>query len=349
MARIRIAAVGDIMMWRRQIESAKRSQAGYSFDEMFQPVAGVLKNANLVIGNLETTLSGREGVYQKRNPRNGYPMFNCPDELAGALKRAGFHVLTTANNHCLDRGISGLRRTLNVLDQNGLAHTGTFRSREEAQTPLVRNVNGIRVGLLSYTYGTNGIKLPAGQTWAVNRIHNGKIIADVNRLRPQVDLLMVAMHFGQEFMRYPNQRQRDLVKLLLTHGADIVLGAHPHVLQPMSLKRLKGADGATKAQFVAYSLGNFVSDRMLNSLHSESGVIVQLAVEKGSQGPARVVGVSTVPTWVHRYQSGSRTHFRVLPIRRALNRQDSLLRSGDRATMQKVWRTTTQHLRMRSS
>lgn len=347
--RIRIAAVGDILMWRQQIESARRGQGRYSFDEMFQPIAGILNNANLVIGNLETTLSGREAVYQKRNPLNGYPMFNCPDELAGALKRAGFDVLTTANNHCLDRGVQGLKRTLNVLDRYGLAHTGTFRTREESQRMLIRTVQGIRFGIVAYTYGTNGLKTPASQTWSVNRIQEQKMVADVERLRPQVDVLIAAMHFGQEFMRYPNDRQRTLVNLLLNHGVDVVLGAHPHVLQPLAIRRVTDRKGVFKPRFVAYSLGNFVSVKMTKSVHSTSGVIVQITIEKSGDADAKVAAVQTVPTWVHQYSRNGRPHFRILPVRRFLQSKDPFLRESDRGTLHKVWRTTSSHLRLKSS
>jgi len=342
--KIRIAAVGDVLMWKRQIQSAKRSDGGYSFDDMFREVRPVLKKADLVIGNLETTLSGRESVYQQRNPHNGYPMFNCPDEVAAALRRAGFHILTTANNHCLDRGVAGLRRTLAVLDRHGIAHTGTFRTRKESLQPLIRTVKGIRIGLLSYTYGTNGLTADRDCWWAVNRIRPTQVMADVKRLRRQVDVLIVAMHFGQEFARYPNQRQKELVRLLFNHGVDVVLGAHPHVLQPLVFQPRLDRQGRMKPRFVAYSLGNFISDGMQGGLHSDSGAMVQLMVEKTTAGKTSVKALTTVPTWVHKHVQRGRLHFRVLPIGRVLKDPDHLLRDSDLDTMRRAWSITTRHL-----
>jgi hypothetical protein len=341
---IRITAVGDILMWRQQIASAKLvGKSGYSFHGMFQHVVPYLRNADLTIGNLETTLSGRETKYQKRNPRNGYPMFNCPDELAPALKRAGFHVLTTANNHCLDRGPSGLKRTLDVLDKYGLAHTGTFRTANEADTLLIMDVKGVKIGILAYTYGTNGI--PAPSSWMVNRIHEKKMLADLRAMRQKADLVMIALHFGSEFRRYPNDRQRKLVRFLMQNGADVILGCHPHVLQPMAIKRVTLADGVTKNKFVIYSLGNFISERMLNSLHSQSGVILKLSVTKKENGHTSVTGVQYIPTYTYKGTSKGKTFFRVLPVKKFLSNPNGTLSKQTLQTMRKVWKNTTSHLK----
>jgi len=307
---------------------------------MFREVAPYLRSADLTIGNLETTLSGREKRYQRRNPRTGWPMFNCPDELATALKRSGFHVLTTANNHCMDRGVRGLKRTLAVLDRHGLAHTGTFRTRQAARTPLIRRVKGFKVGILSYTYGTNKLPVPKDKPWLVNRIQRTKMLRDLKAIRGKADLVIVALHFGQEFRRFPNQQQRSLVRLLLRNGADVILGAHPHVLQPMAIKRVNG-----KRAFVIYSLGNFVSDRMLGSLRSESGVILLLTVRKTANGRATVSKVRYIPTWTQRYQVKGRQRFRVLPVRKSLRKPDSRVSKQNRTTLRKVWRQTTSHLK----
>ncbi len=159
-------------------------------------------------------------------------MFNCPNELAGTLKRAGLHVLTTANNHCMDRGVNGLKRTLQVLDQHQLYHTGTFRNPAEASKPLILNVKGIKIVILSYTYGTNYIPIPKNSPSIVNLIHPPKIVHDIHIVQPNVDVVIVSLHFGREFHRYPSDFQKGLVELLWKNGADIILGAHPHVIQP---------------------------------------------------------------------------------------------------------------------
>ncbi|KPV41982.1 CapA family protein [Alicyclobacillus ferrooxydans] len=344
---IHIAAVGDILMWQRQIHAAKvAGQNKYSFDSMFQPVAPFLRRADLTIGNLETTLSGRESTYQRRQPKTGWPMFNCPDELAPALKRAGFDVLVTANNHCMDRGISGLRRTLGVLDKVGIKHTGTYRTYAESQQYLIKNVKGIRVGILSYTYGTNGNKVPADARYAVNYIHMGKIKTDLKRIKQKSDVVIVVYHFGQEFHRYPNARQKALVKHAFQNGADIVFGVHPHVLQPTTLQWVAQSHGNKKRKFAIYSLGNFISDKMMSDPYSASGVIMNLQLQKQSNGTVTMQKITGIPTWVHKIHTKSRVKFRVLPVRKYLKTPDGLLTKSDIRTMHTVNRNTSVHLKV---
>lgn len=343
---IEIAAVGDILMWRRQIASAKVPRKDqYRFDSMFREVAPYLKKADLTIGNLETTLSGRDTTYQTRNPKTGFPMFNCPDELAATLKRAGFDVLTTANNHCMDRGVNGLKRTLNVLDKHGIAHTGTYRSYTASCDYLIKEVKGIRIGILAYTYGTNYIPVPKDQPWLVNRIHLNKMIRDIQHLKSkQADLIIVSLHFGKEFYRYPNQRQKDIVAKLLANGADIILGAHPHVLQPIVYRKIKDTAGTSKRKFAIYSLGNFISQMMWNNTHTLSSVILYLTVQKDDQGQTGVIGFRYVPTWVQERRTPYGTQYRVLPIRKFLKQPDSKLSAEDLQTMRRMLLNTTRHL-----
>ncbi|MCF6093091.1 CapA family protein [Microaerobacter geothermalis] len=337
--KVRIAAVGDILMWQKQIDSAQISGTNrYSFDGMFKEVASYLRKADLTIGNLETTFSGRERLYERKNPKTQYPMFNCPDELAGSLKRVGFDVLTTANNHCMDRSESGLRRTLQVLDSNEIKHTGTFRSVEESRKPLIIKVNGIKIGILAYTYGTN--YLPVPQSWMVNRIHDKKMKAEISYLKSRVDLVIIALHFGREFRHSPGYGQRTLVDNLLDWGADIILGSHPHVLQPMYVKDNK--------KLVIYSLGNFISDRMRNNIDTESSIILCITVMKDINGKVRFSRVSYIPTWVHRYYLGKKIKFRVLPIRFFLNYPDRYITKKDLDTMNRVWVRTTKLIKGRA-
>jgi poly-gamma-glutamate capsule biosynthesis protein CapA/YwtB (metallophosphatase superfamily) len=351
MTTIKIAAVGDILMWQKQIASAKLPPKNrYSFTSMFKEVAPYLRNADLTIGNLETTLSGREANYQKRHPRTNYPMFNCPDELAAALKKVGFHVLTTANNHCMDRGSKGLVRTLEILDRHGLKHTGTYRSQAASQQFLIKNVRGIRIGILSYTYGTNFIPVPKNRSWSVNRIREEKIIRDINRLRAkQVDLVVVCLHFGQEFHRNPSLKQKRLVTTLFNHGADLILGAHPHVLQPIVIRLAKGKNQAGKKKVAVYSMGNFISDKMWNNNHTLTGAIVNIHVKKEG-GKTQITGVRTIPTWVHRIptRNGNTTKFRVLPLRKFIQKPDSSLSKTELQTMKLQLQRTVPHIRAKS-
>lgn len=335
---IRIVAVGDVLMWGSQIAAA-RTKSGYDFDSMFASVRPLLKAGDITIGNLETTLSGREQVYQQRNPKTGYPKFNCPDELAGTLKRAGFHVMTTANNHCMDRGVNGLKRTLSVLDRHGLKHTGTFRSAADRNKPLIVTKNDIRVGILSYTYGTNFIPVPKDQSWLVNRISLPLMKADIRRLRDAADVVVVCVHFGNEFHRKPNNRQRQIASALLNCGADIVFGAHPHVIQPLSVRTVD-----SRKRVVCYSLGNFISARMMKNPHTQSGVIVTVTVRKDDNGGTSIGRVSYVPTWTARVVRRGRGSFKVYPVSRTLKQPPTELTASDLAEMKKERRDTLFYL-----
>jgi poly-gamma-glutamate capsule biosynthesis protein CapA/YwtB (metallophosphatase superfamily) len=331
---VRITAVGDLLMWAPQIQSA-RSSEGYSFDYMFQHVAPYFHRSDLMIGNLETTLSGRESTYVKRSPRTGFPMFNCPDELAATLKRVGFDVLTTANNHCMDRGSKGLARTISVLNQHGLGYTGTYRSSNEKGSYLIRTIKGIRIAILSYTYGTNHIPVP--KTWMVGRIQREQILRDLKVVQEQAEYVIVAMHFGKEFRRYPSEEQKQWVNWLWDNGADLVLGCHPHVLQPMERQGNKLA---------VYSGGNFISDLMWKNPHTLESIILQVDIEKQANGQIRLNKVSYVPTWVHRYKTKGIRRFRVLPLSKFLRTPDSLLSPQDLATMKQAWKNIAGHMRI---
>jgi len=321
-----IAAVGDILMWREQIASAKLPGTNrYSFADMFAPVSPLLQSADLTIGNLETTFSGNTQPYQIGSARLGYPRFNCPDELASDLKQVGFDVLTTVNNHCLDGGVSGLFRTLDVLDQYKLDHTGTYRNQQEAATYLIKEVNGIRIGILAYTYGTNKQQIPSSSPWIVNLLIQQTILQDITRLRPLVDLLIVSLHFGIEFRYLPTKRQRQLAQSILEQGADVILGAHPHVLQPVVTPMIMTRDGVQRRTVVAYSLGNFTSERMLNFDTSLCGVILRLGVEKDERNQTTITQISVVPTYSQRFSSGGRIRFRVIPMRSSLLSPDRFL------------------------
>ncbi len=235
MREIQIAAVGDLMVKRYIISDAKQSDGTYSFDPLFAKVAPYLKQADLTIGNLETTFAGN-GQECRKSIRSGGPIFKCPDELAPSLKTAGFDVLVTANNHCMDYGATGLIRTLRVLDRYGIDHTGTSKSEQESKNALIKNVKGITIGILSYTSGTNRIPVPANRPWLVNRIETSKIIREIRDLKKKVDLVLLYLHFGNEYRYTPNKRQLRLVNLFFKNGANIILGSHPHVLQPLAVR-----------------------------------------------------------------------------------------------------------------
>lgn len=277
--------------------------------------------------------------YQIGSARTGYPRFNCPDELARDLKQSGFQLLTTANNHCLDGGPKGLVRTLDVLDQYQLDHTGTFRNKLEAQLPYIKMVKGIRIGVLAYTYGTNKQKIPAEAPWMVNLLQQERIEADIVTLRPLVDVLIVALHFGIEFRHTPTQRQRIRVQALLKSGADIILGAHPHVLQPITTPLIAQKNGELRKTDVAYSLGNFFSEQMLKIQQSQCGAILFMTMEKEEGRQAVLTQISVVPTYSQRYKRKGRIAYRIVPLRSLLHHSSP--------TYQRAWGRVRQIIRTR--
>lgn len=314
MTEIQIAAVGDLMVKRYIISDAKQTSGAYSFTPLFAKVAPFLRQADLTIGNLETTFAGSDRESRK-SPRSGGPIFKCPDELAPALKDAGFDVLVTANNHCMDYGTQGLIRTLQVLDRSRIEHTGTSRSSQESKHTLIKNVNGITIAILSYTSGTNRIPVPAHQPWLVNRLEVHKILKEIRDLKNKVDLVLLYLHFGREYQYTPNKRQKYLANLFLKNGASIILGSHPHVLQPIAVRG--------KKQFVSYSLGNFVSTKLKNNPFTQSSIILSLHIKKDSSGNTSITNVDYIPTYIdRRITKGGKKISEVVPIREALKSND---------------------------
>lgn len=328
-SRIHFKAVGDIMVHDVQYNSAYNYQTGqYDFSPMFQPVREALQ-ADLLVGNLETTLSGPELGF------SSYPRFNSPDNIAETLSNLKFDLLFTANNHCLDKGVSGLRRTIDVLDKNNILHTGTFKKPEDREEILIIMVKGMSFGFLNYTYGTNGLLPPQGEEYVVNLLQLNQIEEDIAKIRNKVDLVVVGLHFGVEYQREPNLQQREIVKSIADSGADIILGGHPHVLQPYEF--IKVGD---REAFVAYSLGNFVSGQ--KGRYKDSGAILDLVIEKSlfDKRP-RIVEVDFTPVWVRRYFAESRLKMEVVPYENStntqFNNQDLRAIAQVNSDVQEVW------------
>lgn len=265
--RLSLLFVGDIMQHDSNIAAAYDPETKrYDYSACFEYGAPILRSADLTFGNLELTLAGA--------PYKGYPQFSAPDALAVELKKSGFDILVTANNHSLDRRRKGLERTLRVLDSLQLLHTGTFRdSLERSETyPLVITKQGFQLSLLNYTYGTNGI--PVTKPNIVNLIDTVLIKQDLEKARSQQsDAIIVFMHWGAEYQSVPNQEQKRLAALCFREGANLVIGAHPHVLQPMQWNKEEN-------QVVVYSLGNFVSGQ--RPRYRDGGAMVWIDLQKVS-------------------------------------------------------------------
>jgi len=337
---VRISMVGDIMVHSDQLAGAFDKNTGeYSFAGIFDEVADYLNSADLAVGNLETTLAGREKKY------SGYPRFNSPEQILPALQEAGFDVLTTANNHSMDMGEYGVLQTLEYLDSAGIGHTGTFLTPEARNRALVTDIRGFRIGILAYTYGTNGIPVPEGKDYLVNRLDSGLIRQDITDAREQgADIVIVFPHYGAEYTHEPGEKGKKLFEEIFAAGADIVAGSHPHYIQPME-RRDQAAE--FRGLFTAYSLGNFVSGQ--KGRYRDSGVILTLELEKEMKsGDIRFLKAAYVPTWVHKFRENGRFRSRVVVVEKALRDYeaglDQRLTPEDYRRLQEVWAETTSKL-----
>ena len=230
---ISMAVVGDIMCHGPNYKDAyNASTKTYDFSTFFPQIKSYISNADIAVGNLETTFAGGNKAY------SGYPTFNSPPQLAKDIQDLGIDVLTTSNNHSMDSGYNGLINTIDTLDNLGISHTGTFKSEEDKNKILIKDVNGVKIAFLSYTYGTNGISISKGKEYCINLINKDLIKKQLESAKAQnPDVICVSMHWGIEYKLQPNTEQKDLADYLFENGADIILGSHPHVLEPME-KRL---------------------------------------------------------------------------------------------------------------
>ncbi|MDR1044879.1 MAG: CapA family protein [Candidatus Adiutrix sp.] len=296
-----LMAAGDIMMHLPVSQSALQPDGSYDFRPHFQYVRPFFRNADLVIGNLETPLAGGRP--------SGYPTFNGPDELLDALKWAGFSALNLANNHSLDQGWKGLSRTAELSAERGFMYMGAYLSAEDRRRARIFSAAGVRVGLLGYTYGVNGPwKYPDQESWRLDFVNEELMRADLRALRAAgADFSVVNVHFGDEYQRLPNKRQLALAETLFEAGADLIIGHHPHVVQPGLVSR--GPDGARAAVF---SLGNFISNQ--KDRHTDQGLMITVNLHLDFQGRKSLGPITLHQTRCLRRLVDGRPTYRVLPV-----------------------------------
>ena len=312
-SRVSLLFAGDVMCHMPQITAARRGD-GYDFTPSFEYVKPVIAAADVAIVNFETVVSP-DGRYA------GYPCFSSPAALAGALKDAGVDIALTANNHCCDRGRRGIAATAHCLDTLGIACTGTFcdSTDYEQRNPLRFESRGVKFALINYTYGTNGLPVPEG--CIVNLTDTAAMARDLEAAR-DADFRIAYMHWGEEYARRPTASQRSLAAFLHRHGADLVIGSHPHVIQP--------ADTCAAAPTL-YSLGNFVSNQ--RKRYCDGGLMVQAEVEKSAEGEVSC-SLRFIPVWVRL------PGYRILPPAVA----DTLAMSADERWQYEQFRADTKSL-----
>lgn len=310
---INMVFTGDIMCHNTIYNDAYNASAKtYDFSYIFENIKYHIQTADIAVGNLETTFAGSAKGY------SSYPTFNTPESLAYNLKKVGFDVLSTANNHCYDSGYSGIESTIDYLDDADIAHTGTYKSEEEQNIILIKNVKGIQIAFLSFTYGTNGITVPSDKSYSVNLINEETILKQLSLAKEQnPDLICVSMHWGIEYQTSPNSEQKKLADLLFKNGADIIIGNHPHVLQSMEKREITLDDGSTKDGFVAYSLGNFLADQ--NKSYTRNSVILNLNITKDSDGKISINSATYTPIYTYKNTSNSSKKFKIIDLENTID------------------------------
>lgn len=269
---ISLVFAGDAMQHDRQIQAARKGDT-YDYTQYFQNIDGYIREADYAVVNMECSLGGM--------PYKGYPCFSAPDEFPQALKATGFDLFLHANNHCLDRRDKGLRRTLDVLDGLDVPHIGTYRNAAERSRviPYMENIEGLDFAFLNYTYGTNGITVQGDVV--VDYIDRKLISRDIAAARQKnADMIVVCIHWGDEYRLVQNKGQEGLAQFLIDEGVDMIIGAHPHVIQPMKIVH---SDKYNKDVLLVYSLGNFVSAMRTND--TRGGAMVKVKVSKNNGKP----------------------------------------------------------------
>lgn len=325
--------VGDLMCHSTQFNYAKVDADSFDFRGVYREVKKYLTEPDLTIGNLETVIAGTSKSF------SGYPYFNAPDDFIYALKDAGFDLLVTANNHALDQGWQGVKKTIDVINQNKIHRTGTFTSQEDRDSLRIFLVNSIKIAFLAYSENTNGLPIPTGKDFVINLIDKDLIKNDINRARKKnVDLVLVHLHYGPEYNREPSDYQKEIVKKIIELGADIIIGGHPHVIQPFDYFKTKKSK--LDKGFVAYSMGNFISNQRWR--YSDAGVILNLEISKNQfTDSVYISDVNYIPTWVFKGNTERGREYIILPSQ--IGEEDSSLNylsSTDKKLMKEAFDDT---------
>ena len=302
---LKLIFAGDIMQHETQLKAAGPDKNGnYNYSANYEEVLPIISEADLALANLELTLAGE--------PYSGYPTFSAPDALAANLKEAGFDILVTANNHSMDRRQNGLERTIDVLDSLKFSHTGTFKNQKEREInyPLFVEEKGIKLAILNYTYGTNGI--PVNAPNIVNLLSDTvQINSDIDRAKEEnADMIITFLHWGSEYQSKPNTSQKRTAEWLRNKGVNMVIGSHPHVLQPIELEKTADATDF----LVAWSLGNFISNQ--RTRYRDGGIILEVNIVK-SDDKIAITNAGYHLSWVAK-ESSPNSEFYIIP---AANRE----------------------------
>lgn len=312
-----LTALGDTLCHNTQYWDAYNSETKeYDFSYVYEDIKYYTKVSDITVGSLETTFAGEDKGY------SNYPTFNSPDSLATALKKIGVDVISLAGNHALDYGYSGICRTIEVLDNADISHLGTYKTAEDQEKLLIKNVKGVKIAFINYTYGTNGISVPSGKEFCVNLIDKNLIKKQIDQAKSEgADMIVACMHWGTEYKTSANSEQKELADYLFKNGVDIILGNHPHVLEPMEKKTITLDDGTTKDVFVVYALGNFTADQ--KDEITRDSAILNLNITKNVDGKISINKVDYVPIYMYKNSNAKSHKFKILDIEKSIAKYES--------------------------
>jgi len=306
---IKLSFTGDLMNHKNIFEFARISKDSFDFNPYFEFVKDEISSADFAIGNLETVIYGENKI------PTGYPTFNAPVQFLEALSNNGFDILTTANNHITDYRKEGIIKTLENINKRKLNYVGTSISKEESNQIKIFSKNGISFALLNYTYDLNIKNLSKSENFYVNLIDSAKIKKDLERAKNESpDFIVVIYHFGEEYKTIMNKNQKQLVDFSFRNGADIIIGHHPHVMQPFEVQ--VDNQNSKISKFAAYSLGNFISNQ--RQRYTDGSGILNIYLSKKNQ-ISQIDSVDFVPTWAFRGKINGKETFRILPAQTSEN------------------------------
>ena len=325
-----LGATGDMLMHMPCVNPALQSDGTYDFGAYFTNFSAYVQAVDYAVANLETTLAGTAYKY------SGYPQFNCPDGIIPSLKSAGFDMMLTANNHTYDTLSTGFFRTQEVIAQYGMDHIGT-KPDAETDSYLIKNINGIRVGMVCYTYETNdnpdkidlngGTDLKEDEEPLINVFLKNDVagfsadlaenIADMKA--DGAEAIVLYIHWGEEYQTKQNSQQKAMAQAACDLGVDVIVGGHPHVIQPLDL--LTSTTDDSHKTVCLYSTGNALSNQRIEHMnlktgHTEDGIFFSFTLVKYSDGTVRVEGVEVLPLWINLYTSSTtgKAVYDILPL-----------------------------------
>ncbi len=314
-----LTGIGDILTENSLTEDALVKETNtYNFSYLLENIKYYTQTSDLVIGNLEASFAGEE---------NKLASYNAPDTLANNLKSIGVNVLTTATNHSLDYNIEGLNRTIDTLNKADISHTGTFKTQEEHDNILFKYSKGIKIAILNFAYGTDK-KIPEGQEYSINIIDRTAMSQNIAKAKEQgADVIVACLHWGNEFKTTPENDQKDLADFLFMNGVNVILGTHPHVLQPIETRTVTLEDGTQKQGLVVYSLGTFIGN--LKSEASKSSALVNIKITKHKNNTITIDSSDYVPTYFYKEKATKETEtkgaqlFKIFDIERSITAYDA--------------------------